>query len=291
TTMLLYEARRLRLPVLYDLDDPLFSVSAYMTYENMRALPAARKAHFVREAPRYLDVLNAADIVSVSTPGLQEHTRLHTARPVYQRRNFADRQTLEAGRRILAHKVNGPRQKPGFRVGFASGSQGHEVDFALIQNDIIGFLEADPHRRLVILGHFDPKWLPVELTDRIERHEFLGYEAYLEVLASLDCAVMPLADDQFNRCKSAVRVLDAAAVAVPSLVGPVSDMAQVVKDSVTGRVIGSGESWVEALEALAGDPGAASALGRSARTEVETTWSAQLAPHLIDPEIIDWVCQ
>ena len=38
-SMYFYEARRLRLPVLYDLDDPLFSVSAYETYANMKALP------------------------------------------------------------------------------------------------------------------------------------------------------------------------------------------------------------------------------------------------------------
>ena len=36
--MYLYEARRLRLPVLYDLDDPLFSISAYETYENMKGI-------------------------------------------------------------------------------------------------------------------------------------------------------------------------------------------------------------------------------------------------------------
>jgi hypothetical protein len=38
TQMLRYEAHRLLLPVLYDLDDPLFSIPAYEGYGNMKAV-------------------------------------------------------------------------------------------------------------------------------------------------------------------------------------------------------------------------------------------------------------
>ena len=284
--MYLYEARRLRLPVAYDLDDPLFSVSAYETYENMKALPAAMKAHFLAEAPKYLSAMNQADIVTVSTPGMAEHTRAYTARPVYFRRNFADAETLVAAEAALM--ASPQREGAPFRVGFASGSMGHEIDFALIGDDIAAFLAADARRQLVILGHFDEKLLPGVLRGRLEAHPFTTYEKYLETLATLDCAVMPLTDDAFNRCKSAVRVIDAAAVAVPSLVGSVSDMAHMVQDGASGRVLEPGASWRGALEEIA-EPGVAAALGQAARRDLLANWTARPDLPVIEPELLDWV--
>ena len=141
TEMLRYEARRLRLPILYDIDDPLFSVSAYETYSNMGSIDPAMKQHFVAEAPKYLSMMNGADMISVSTPGLAKHAALYSTRPVHVRRNYADPQTLAAGAR--AHDAR-PAPDGGFRIAFASGSQGHEADFAEIAEAIEAFVMAAP---------------------------------------------------------------------------------------------------------------------------------------------------
>lgn len=287
SSMYLYEARRLRLPVLYDLDDPLFSVSAYETYSNMTALPPAMRAHFVEEAPRYLDAMNLADIVTVSTPGLRDHAALHTARPVHFRRNFADADTLAAAKLALKSRQFDPDGP--FRVAFASGSQGHEVDFSLIADDIATFLAGDGARQLVILGHFDAKLLPEALRARIETHPFTGYDAYLRHLASVDCAVMPLCDDAFNRCKSAVRVIDAAAVAVPALVSGVGDLPVMVEDGRTGRVMGPGADWAGALEDLARDRAGCRTMGQAARAALLADWTGQARLPIVEQDVLDWV--
>ncbi len=220
---------------------------------------------------------------------MRDHTRLYTNRPVHFRRNFADRATLEAADAALALRKREPDAP--FRVAFASGSMGHEIDFALIAGDIAGFLDAAPDRQLVILGHFDDKLLPQELRGRVESHKFAGYGGYLETLASVDCAVMPLTDDIFNRCKSAVRVIDAAAVAVPSLAGQVSDMAQMVQDGETGRVLAPGDSWRDALEALATDRAACAEMGRAARADLQASWAVRPGLPVVEPPVLDWVLQ
>lgn len=287
-SMLMYEARRLQLPILYDLDDPLFSISAYETYENMKALPPEMKTHFLNEAPKYLDAMNNADMITVSTPGMKKHTQLYTPRPVHVRRNFADSATLDAG--SLAIKLK-QENTTSFRVAFASGSQGHEIDFAIIQDDIIEFLANGSNRTLMILGHFNTKLLPIELRSQVEAHPFTTYDQYLEHLVQADCAVMPLANDIFNSCKSAVRVLDASAVAVPSIVGTVSDMKHVVVNQETGFIIPDKCSWLAALETLADDKNTTLNMGLKARQNIEHTWSAKLERPIIDPEIINWVIE
>lgn len=286
TEMIRYEARRLGLPVLYDIDDPLFSVSAYETYGNMAALDPWMKAHFISEAPGYLSMMNGADLISVSTPGLAEHVTRYSRRPVHLRRNFADGDILQAGARALAQNARGDGI---FRAAFASGSQGHEVDFAQIADVMETFVTGAPDRRLMLLGHVDCSALPQALAARTDVVAFSTYEAYLGALAQADCAVMPLADDLFNQCKSAVRVIDAAAAAVPSIVGPVGDLAQMVVEGKTGHVARSPGDWLARLTELADSPKGSTAMGRAARRDLETRWSGKHIDRIIDPEIIEWV--
>ncbi|GAA6175948.1 glycosyltransferase [Sulfitobacter pacificus] len=286
TDMFRYEARRLRLPILYDLDDPLFSVSAYETYRNMEALDPGLKWHFLSAAPKYLSMMNGADIMSVSTPGMAQHAALYTGRPVYVRRNFADAETLCAG--AVAMLNNGPDDGM-FRVAFASGSQGHEVDLAEILEPLSEFIQADRGRRLMLIGHFDLAHLPAKLKPQIERVEFAGYDRYLAALARANCTLMPLCDDAFNRCKSAVRVLDAASVGVPSIVADVGDLSSVVRTGETGFVAQKGGDWMDALRALAACPKDAAQMGRNARVNLEERWRASDQPHIIAPELIEWV--
>ncbi|MEP5731311.1 MAG: glycosyltransferase [Sulfitobacter sp.] len=283
--MLRYEARRLRLPILYDLDDPLFSISAYETYRNMEMLAPAMKTHFLAEAPKYLSMMNGADVISVSTPGLATHAGLYSDRPIFLRRNFADTQTLRAGATAMRESQTGDGI---FRVAFASGSQGHEADFNEILEPLTEFILQDPKRRLMLMGHFDRSRLPSDLFGQLETTKFSNYDRYLKILARADCAVMPLFDDVFNRCKSAVRVIDAAAVGVPSVVGPVGDLPSLVKDGETGFVA-EATGWVSALSALAEAPERAQKMGLSARRNLETHWRASDQPHVVAPELIDWV--
>jgi glycosyltransferase involved in cell wall biosynthesis len=286
TEMLRYEARRLRLPILYDIDDPLFSISAYETYGNMAALDPWMKSHFLTEAPKYLTMMNGADIISVSTPGLAKHASLYCDRPIHVRRNYADADTLVSGAR--AHQARGGRDGI-FRVAFASGSLGHDVDFAQIASPVERFILGAPNRRLLLLGHVDRAILSDPVAARTDTVPFSTYDAYLDNLARADCAVMPLADDAFNQCKSAVRVIDASAASVPSIVGTVGDLEHMISDGDTGHVARSPEDWFTCLTALATDPKQTALIGKAARQNLEARWSGNATSQIIAPELIDWV--
>lgn len=288
-TNYLYEARRLRLPILYDIDDPLFSVEAYATYGNMSVLPPDLKNHFLAQAPLYLDILNAADVTSFSTPGLRDHARTLSPRPAFVRRNFADRLTLDAGRLAMDTAQPQKAQTTGFTLCFASGSQGHEVDFQCIAPQVDAFLSAAPDRKLLVLGHFRPELLSDSLQSRIETQPFSDYETYLGHLARADAAVMPLADDLFNRCKSAVRVIDAAAAGVPAIVGTVGDLSAMVEPDVTGFVAKTPADWTTAFETLATQKALTTDMGRKARSLLEDRWSARPSRPIVDSDMMAWV--
>jgi len=142
---------------------------------------------------------------------------------------------------------------------------------------------------LMVIGHFDPAHLPDALAAQVERVKFSTYTKYTAALARADCAVMPLCDDIFNRCKSAVRVIDAASVGVASIVGTVGDLQNVVVDGKTGFVAKSPQDWQRALERLAADQSTARDMGKAARADLESRWQGSDAAHIIAPELIKWV--
>ena len=244
-TMYMYEARRLRLPVLYDIDDPLFSVPAYETYANMDGLSAAEKEHYVNEAPLYADVMNMADALSLSTPGLMAHASCYCARPSYLRRNFADRETLAAGAHAMARR----RRRAGLTLAVASGSRGHAADLKVVCDDLVAWLAAGKDRHVALLGHLEREVFPEEVRPQVSTRPFTGYAAYLSHLASADAAIVPLTDDPFNRCKSSVRVIDAAAAGGPALVSNVGDLGAVVREGETGHIVSEG-GWAAARESV-----------------------------------------
>ena len=86
-----------------------------------------------------------------------------------------------------------------------------------------------------------------------------------------------------------MRVIDAASVGVPSIVGKVSDMGEVVQNGQTGRVLGDGARWASALTEMALDRQKTREMGERARLDLETRWSARLDAPVIDPELIRWV--
>lgn len=289
TNMYRYEARRLGLPVLYDIDDPLFSVPAYATYGNMQVVDPGLLVHFIGEAPHYAAMMTSADLVTLSTPALAEHARTFTDKPVYVRRNFADADTLSDG---AAAQTRAEAQRDGlFRLVFASGSQGHEADFALIREPVTDFVTADPARRLLILGHFDKDHLPEALAAQTEHIEFAPYDDYLTYLARADLALMPLCDDLFNRCKSGVRVIDAASVGVPAVVSAVGDQVAMIEEDQTGFVARTPADWTRAFETLAADPARARAMGRAARESLVRDWAGAPGAHLISPQVLEWIRQ
>lgn len=281
--MYLYEARRLGLPVLYDLDDPLFSVPAIAGAS--AHLPQALVRHFTDAAPGFLAMMSACDAISVSTPVLAAEARRLLSRPVFVRRNFADDDTLSHD----AWQTPGPRD--GLTLACPSGSDGRHGDLAAILPVLERFLEQDPTRHLILMGHGmeGHAGLSPHVAKQVHQEPFRDYDQYVSALARADAVLVPLADDPFNACKSAVRVIDAAAAGRPAIASPVGDLPNSVVPGETGWLAATPEDWWESLQALAAMPDRGRGMGAAARCKAQTDMSAPEAPDLTDPGLLEWL--
>ncbi|WP_138468518.1 glycosyltransferase [Poseidonocella sp. HB161398] len=284
TWMYLYEARRLGLPVLYDLDDPLFSVPAITG--SQVSLPEILTRHFADAAPGILAVMGACDAISVSTPALVEAVRAFLPRPVFLRRNYADADML-AGLPGAAPVAGGP----GLTLALASGSDGRLGDLEVARPALERFLAADSGRRLMLIGHgldhhagLDPS-----LVRQIIPVPFQDYPLYLAQLAEADAVLVPLADDPFNLCKSAVRAFDAAAAGRPVIASPFGDLPAAVRHGKTGWLAETEAEWDAAFDALAARADRGRELGRAAHAELHREWSDPASARITDAGLREWL--
>lgn len=155
------------------------------------------------------------------------------------------------------------------------------------------FLAADSTRCLVLMGHGldGHAGLSPHLAQQIRQEPFRDYDQYLAALSSADAVLVPLSQDPFNACKSAVRLIDAAAVARPVIASPVGDLVNAVVPGKTGWLAATPEEWAGALAALAALPDRGRQMGAAARAKLQHDMSAPEAASVSDPALLEWLTQ
>ncbi len=217
--------------------------------------------------------LAAADAFLGSTPELVA-AAAEGGRPSHLIPNGLSAQLAELSRRarLAAHREarNGE-----VRLGFASGTDTHDADLDLVAPAIADTLERFPEARLDLWG---PVRLPRALdrvAARVRRRPFVAWNELPERLAALDVNLAPLDTNRaFNRGKSEVKWIEAAAVGVPTIASAAPAFVRASREGRTALLCRSESDWRDGLARLVDDAALRSSLAEAARRDVETTYSA-----------------
>lgn len=256
------ECARLRVPAAYDIDDPIFSKSIYGMNPNLRHLHPAEAKSLLASSDRHLHALQACDYAIVSTPRLADEIRKLGHQHVFLWRNAIDRETFYAAE--LANGRQPPPQNGSVSVVYASGSRAHEADFREIEPVMLRLLSEFPELRFNVVGFLDLPKTFEQFCNRITIRPFSDYNAYIAELGSSDVAVIPLVADDFNDCKSAIRQMEAAIVAVPSVASRIGDFANLVVHGESGMLASTSDDWYRHLCALIADADQRNVMGAAA---------------------------
>jgi len=101
-------------------------------------------------------------------------------------------------------------------------------------------------------------------------------ETEADELAEMDIGVMPLPDDEWERGKCGLKLLQYMASGVPAVASPVGANVEIIDDGVNGYLAATEEEWIEKLLALIDDEALRRRLGVQARTTVEERYSLQV---------------
>lgn len=266
------EARRLQIPILFEVDDLVYRRAMAASNPNLDSLPSALREAVIAGADGYAAALAGADVNLASTAALADDMTSVNHRPALVVSNGIDDRMLELERGLRraderdAHPV----------AIYGSGSRAHDHDFAVAAPGIAEWLRSHPEARLHLLGPVRlPEVLQPFAAQVVHTRETLPYEQYLEHLAASTVCLAPLVDAPFNAFKSHVKYLEAALVGTPLIASP-TVYADYVVDQVTG-VIADDDSWGQALSRFTDDPVLRKAMASAAREDVRR-WELRREP-------------
>lgn len=225
-----------------DFDDLLFAGAPAEMPKVMGGSSSEEAA--ARLIAQHASTLELFDAFTVSTTPLAE--ALQEARPkqpVFVVPNGLSRTWIKQGRALYpAWKPGDPRV-----IRYLPGST-HDADFAIVEEALRTFLHRHPSVRLEVIGHCPPA---AEALPRVSKRAFTPFEQLAGDLSTAWVNLAPLAGGRFNRCKSSIKLLEAAAFGCPTIATPVFDMER--HESLLPFFARTTSEWLEHLEALLDD--------------------------------------
>lgn len=241
----------LRIPVVYDLDDMLLAPPA--THPSFAEL--SRRGTYIKW------MLDTVDLVIVSTPELKESLQTFTTnRRICDIPNLVDWAIFHSPPRTQEYKFN-------FLI---SGTSTHSEDWAIIEPPLAQMLDSFSGRvNAIFFGQ-----PPTALSNHpfVRSIDFEGiYTKYAQILKTLEihAALTPLADTEFNKCKSDIKWLEYSAAGIPGAFSDIEPYRSSIASENTGLLVpNTHESWLQAMKKLVEEPALASSIAQRAQKQV-----------------------
>lgn len=243
--------------MVYEIDDDFFSPVAddLKQYREPMAIEAVKTG------------LRCADAVTVSTGTLAGVVAPFTSAPVHVLPNCIPAWLLSHHR---------PR-KTRLVVGW-QGAQAHQGDW--VDANLAVARAGGSKRSRVEFHTMGARCTTAPKPDRHSDWKLPVEDYYHDV--DFDIALAPLADTQFNRSKSHIRVLEAAALGIPVVASDVLPYREFVQDGKTGFIAKKPSVWAACLRELLDTPSTRSHMSANARAlaslwTIEDRWKDWLA--------------
>ena len=237
----LRNAKHRGIPVAWEIDDHLFCPGLRELIEDSAIDEVDEEVY--RLTQDHQELLLLADAFIVSTEPLANAIR--ASRP--NARVFTVPVTLDFQRvRWDVTPKEEPQRGRPLTVGWAGGSRvGRDLEIfvpvladTLSRNSCIRFLFAGPAKYVKLF-----RYLPL---GQVEMASWVPYDQYPALLARVDIALLPMQDHAYNRCKSALKVIEFGALGIPAICSPVAPYTAVWSD-VT-HFAANPEQWLWAIE-------------------------------------------
>lgn len=186
-------------------------------------------------------VLNLFDTYTVSTTPLQQTLQPLVDGPVHWLPNAPHKSWYRHQPTATADNT--------FIIKYLPGTRSHDKDFALVADAVGQFLSKHKDAQLHITGVLDPSQLPHSLAaqkDQIIWQQKQPYDLYWQCVNAGHVHLAPLEDTPFNRCKSALKAIEAGFFNRPTIASPIPDMQRLASAGVSYAQTPT--EWFEQLE-------------------------------------------
>ncbi len=246
---------------IYEIDDALWDIDrtnpaydAFMSEQSLKAM---------------YNMLTMADGLTVSTEYLKKQLK-NFNKNIAVLPNCLDMIKWERYR-ASREKVQAEKTDNKIRIGYA-GSTTHFLDFRILKNVLPEILRRNPNVILKLIGCdwrviFKEEFKGLE--NQVEVVPWVDLENYPYSLTDIDIGLAPLADTNFNRCKSNLKWLEYSTMGIPTVASGVEPY-KCIRDGVTGILVNSTSHriWVREIQGLINSRVKRELIGAQARAHV-----------------------
>ncbi|MBI1761770.1 MAG: glycosyltransferase family 4 protein [Acidobacteria bacterium] len=261
---------------LFDLDDLLFKP------EHIRWLRFSGKHNRALEdehrqlTARYFATLEQCDAVLASTQPLANLIASDTGKLTHVLRNALSVTTVNVSNELM-NGLPVPTEQA-ILIGYLSGTPTHDYDLQAAIPGLVQLLKENAQTFLVLGGFFDIRVFPTELRKRIFGAPFQDWRLLPGLIKRLDLIIAPLESANiFTACKSEVKYIEAGIVGVPTIATATEAFQTAIVDGQNGWLVHptSSQDWYGKLALACTDHGQRLALGRAARQDCLTRYTAE----------------
>lgn len=284
------EAKRLGLNVGYDIDDPIFDIPTYSNNINLDYLDVKEKIGILSSSSAFESMIRMCDYAIASTPAMLDKIKKVTNKEVYLLRNMVDSESMNVVKYINDFGVRKPKKANEFTIVYMSGSRAHEADFRCALSGLDRILNDFEKVKLIIHGHaLVGDMLKEKYPTKVKIIGFSDYYTYLESFVGVDLNIIPLVQDDFNNCKSAIRFMEAALFNVPSLISYTGDFINIVKEGFTGEFVREESEWYDKIKLFIESQNKVNTIGKAANKEVLEKYQIGLSKENVNASFFNYL--
>jgi len=246
---------RLKIPMVYDLDDMFLDVpKSHPSYIELD-----------KRAPYIKWMLKEVDLVTVSTSQIKESLDRYTSRPIRVQPNLLDWNLFDAK----------PRRRNGEFCFLVSGTSTHGRDWALIEEPLAEILNRYQNvAKAIFFGQAPGRFFDHPSVKVIDFEEHYNHYASRLRALNVHAALVPLEDNRFNQCKSNIKWLEYSAAGVPGAYSDLAPYRSSIRHGESGLLINNtADSWFHAMDFLISNPEAVSFMIDNSRRQVREQYS------------------
>lgn len=261
-------------PVLYDIDDHIFTLEAtplLVSSLDQGLTRFGRVEKWVGVVGRIRHSLQEVDGIITTTAFLADKLREEFSVPIAVIPNFLNTEQWEYSEKLRRTRVPPAQDAP--IIGYFSGSASHNRDYQIAEEGLAHILDRYPQARLRIAGYLEPPDSLHRFHHRIDRLPFMDFLGLQKAISEVSLNLSPLQHNAFSYSKSELKYFEAAAAGVLTVASPAPVFADAITHNHNGY-LADGLSWPDVLEAaLSATAEQVQARTQAALAHVEATYT------------------
>ncbi len=244
--------------LLFDTDDLVFDVKADPSQDK-----GVGKFGKGQAVALQLQTMQACQQVITSTDYLKSRVQDLGVQAITLRNGYSEQM------RKCAEQTSMRRNPERVVLGYASGTPTHDQDLNLIEEGLYEVLKRYQHVDLHLMGYIQKPARLATFGSRVQRRPFVSWHELPQRLRDIDINLAPFCNDsEFSKGKSALKYMEAALVAVPTIASPMPAYCNAIESGENGLIAHNDMQWRDFFQDMIEKPELRQTLGQKAQETV-----------------------